>query len=201
MDNTNCRHLSWVYARTLLLNITLLKTFTNHTSEFAASFWLPSIWESTITMSSRSNDPYWLFPVMASLIYSIKDEMLVTDPGVHWNDIDGLNDTKGLLQETVVLPFPMPDFFRCICRPWKGILMVGRSYRNRKDGSGQSRRHRIQNPVLQSVGVDPHIQTCITVTHRKKLVKVLFEMAKFHALSTIFMWQWFLTRSFASIQI
>ena len=136
---------------------------------------------SILALPSDGYDP--------SLIYSIENEMLVTDPGVHWNDIDGLNDTKGLLQETVVLPFPMPDFFQCICRPWKGILMVGRSYWNWKDGSGQSHHHRIQNPVLQSVGVDPHIQTCITVTHRKKLVKVLFEMAKFHALSTIFMWQ------------
>ena len=59
------------------------------------------------------------------MTYSIEDEILVTDPGVCWNVIAGLNDTKGLLQETVILPFPMPDFFRGICRPWKGILMVG----------------------------------------------------------------------------
>ena len=60
-----------------------------------------------------------------SMIYSIENEMLVTDPDVRWNDIAGLNDTKGLLQETVVLPLPMPDFFRGIHRPLKGILMVG----------------------------------------------------------------------------
>ena len=54
------------------------------------------------------------------MIYSIeneknkKNEKLVTDPGVRWND-----------KETVVLPLPMPDFFRGIHRPLKGIVMVG----------------------------------------------------------------------------
>jgi SpoVK/Ycf46/Vps4 family AAA+-type ATPase len=37
----------------------------------------------------------------------------------------GLHDAKALLQEAVVLPLIMPDFFKGIRRPWKGVLMVG----------------------------------------------------------------------------
>ena len=37
----------------------------------------------------------------------------------------GLHDSKALLQEAVVLPLIMPDFFKGIRRPWKGVLMVG----------------------------------------------------------------------------
>ncbi len=69
------------------------------------------------------------------------------NPGVSWKDIAGneeinrahdkiliygnkylsvgLDDAKSLLQEAVVLPLIMPDFFRGIRRPWKGILMIG----------------------------------------------------------------------------
>ena len=39
--------------------------------------------------------------------------------------IAGLHDAKALLQEAVVLPLIMPDFFKGIRRPWKGVLMVG----------------------------------------------------------------------------
>ncbi len=36
----------------------------------------------------------------------------------------GLKDAKKLLEEAVVLPMCMPDYFKGIRRPWKGILMV-----------------------------------------------------------------------------
>jgi katanin p60 ATPase-containing subunit A1 len=37
----------------------------------------------------------------------------------------GLNEAKKLLEEAVVLPRLMPDYFKGIRRPWKGILMFG----------------------------------------------------------------------------
>lgn len=42
-----------------------------------------------------------------------------TSPGVHWEDIAGLEQAKRLLQENVVLPLYMPDFFQGIRRPVK----------------------------------------------------------------------------------
>ena len=37
----------------------------------------------------------------------------------------GLKEAKNLLQEAVVLPLIMPDYFRGIRRPLKGVLLIG----------------------------------------------------------------------------
>jgi SpoVK/Ycf46/Vps4 family AAA+-type ATPase len=50
---------------------------------------------------------------------------LALDPNIHWDDIADLQEAKRLLEEAVVLPLWMPDFFKGIRRPWKGVLMVG----------------------------------------------------------------------------
>lgn len=59
------------------------------------------------------------------LIDTIEKDILQKYPKIQWNDIAGLSDAKGILQEAVVLPIIMPDFFKGIRRPWKGILLVG----------------------------------------------------------------------------
>lgn len=46
------------------------------------------------------------------LIESIKREILVTNPSVKWSEIAGLRDAKALLEEAVVLPLWMPEFFQ-----------------------------------------------------------------------------------------
>ena len=40
------------------------------------------------------------------------------------NDIAGLSEAKKLLEEAVVLPLLMPDYFTGIRRPWKVLLVV-----------------------------------------------------------------------------
>lgn len=61
----------------------------------------------------------------ASLIDVIEKDILQKGPKIQWNDIAGLSDAKSILQEAVVLPIIMPEFFKGIRRPWKGILLVG----------------------------------------------------------------------------
>jgi len=59
------------------------------------------------------------------LINMIEREVLVVNPNVQFDDIADLDETKKLLQEAVLLPILMPDYFRGIRRPWKGICMFG----------------------------------------------------------------------------
>lgn len=40
------------------------------------------------------------------------------------DDIAGLKDAKRLLEEAVVLPLWMPDYFKGIRRPWKVQYMI-----------------------------------------------------------------------------
>ena len=61
----------------------------------------------------------------SDLINMIEKDVLIKNPEVNFEDIADLDETKKLLQEAVLLPILMPDYFRGIRRPWKGICMVG----------------------------------------------------------------------------
>lgn len=60
-----------------------------------------------------------------SLVESIEREIVEGKVTVKWESIAGLEEPKHLLQEAVVLPLWMPDYFKGIRRPWKGVLMFG----------------------------------------------------------------------------
>ncbi|KAJ3344570.1 Katanin p60 ATPase-containing subunit A1 [Entophlyctis luteolus] len=55
------------------------------------------------------------------LVEMVKRDILQTSPNVRWTDIAGLREAKNLLEEAIVLPLWMPDFFQGIRRPWKGM--------------------------------------------------------------------------------
>ena len=59
------------------------------------------------------------------LIEAIERDIIEAKVNVSWESIAGLNEAKHLLQEAVVLPLWMPDYFKGIRRPWKGVLMFG----------------------------------------------------------------------------
>lgn len=41
-------------------------------------------------------------------------DILQKNPNIHWDDIADLHEAKRLLEEAVVLPMWMPDFFKVI---------------------------------------------------------------------------------------
>ncbi|CAF5126066.1 unnamed protein product, partial [Rotaria magnacalcarata] len=53
------------------------------------------------------------------LVEGLERDIVQKDPNVRWSDVAGCIAAKKLLQEAVVLPLYMPDFFKGIRRPWK----------------------------------------------------------------------------------
>ena len=49
----------------------------------------------------------------------LERDVLETSPGVRWDDVAGLSEAKRLLEEAVVLPLWMPEYFQvCLLIVW-----------------------------------------------------------------------------------
>lgn len=44
----------------------------------------------------------------------LERDVLETTPGVRWDDVAGLSEAKRLLEEAVVLPLWMPEYFQVL---------------------------------------------------------------------------------------
>lgn len=61
----------------------------------------------------------------SNLIDMLEQEVVNTNPSVNFEDIAELDKPKAILKEAVLLPLLLPNFFKGIRRPWKGVLLYG----------------------------------------------------------------------------
>jgi hypothetical protein len=61
----------------------------------------------------------------SAIVEQIERDIIDRDLGVTFDDIAALDTAKRLLNEAVVLPLLVPEFFTGIREPWKGVLLFG----------------------------------------------------------------------------
>lgn len=119
---------------------------------------------------------------LRSLAASIQSEILDTCPEVTWDDVIALDDAKRLLKEAVILPMKYPDLFSGLLVPWRGILLYG------PPGTGKTLLAKAVATEGQTTFFNISASSIVSKFRgeSEKLIKVLFELARYHSPSTIF---------------
>ena len=112
----------------------------------------------------------------------IEQDILDHTPNVQWEDIASLSEAKRLLNEAIVLPMIIPEFFTGIRTPWQGVLLFG------PPGTGKTL---LAKAVATCSNTTFFNMTASSLTSKwhgesEKMIRALFQLARKHAPSTIF---------------
>jgi katanin p60 ATPase-containing subunit A1 len=121
-------------------------------------------------------------PELKELAMSIQNEIINTNPSVRFQNIVGLTEAKRLLKEAVLMPMKYPHFFTGILEPWKGILLFG------PPGTGKTMLAKAVATECRTTFFNISASTIVSKWRgdSEKLIKVLFDLARYHQPSTIF---------------
>jgi vacuolar protein-sorting-associated protein 4 len=122
-------------------------------------------------------------PEKKKLQSKLEGAIVIEKPNVKWSDVIGLEGAKEALKEAVILPIKFPHLFTGKRTPWKGILLFG------PPGTGKSY-------LAKAVATEANNSTFFAVSssdlvskwlgESEKLVRNLFELARQHKPSIIF---------------
>ncbi|XP_075042092.1 katanin p60 ATPase-containing subunit A-like 2 [Mixophyes fleayi] len=120
---------------------------------------------------------------MRELAAVISRDIYLQNPSVRWDDIIGLDAAKRLVKEAVVYPIRYPQLFTGILSPWKGLLLYG------PPGTGKTLLAKAVATECNTTFFNISASTIVSKWRgdSEKLVRVLFELARYHAPSTIFL--------------
>ena len=118
----------------------------------------------------------------SELIEMLEREVVDTNPNVSFDDIAELSQAKNALQEAVLLPLIIPNYFKGIRRPWRGVLLYG------PPGTGKTMLAKALATQGKTTFFNVHSSSFASKWRgeSEKLVRILFEMARFYAPTTIF---------------
>ncbi|ETW04881.1 hypothetical protein H310_03992 [Aphanomyces invadans] len=118
------------------------------------------------------------------LIEGIERDIVDTGPKITFDDIAGLEHTKELLQEAVMLPQIAPHLFKDgRLKPCNGVLMFG------PPGTGKTLLAKAVANVCNSTFFNVSASTLASKYRgeSEKMVRILFEMARYYSPAIIFM--------------
>ncbi|XBI28652.1 hypothetical protein VPH35_052826 [Triticum aestivum] len=118
-----------------------------------------------------------------NLAETLLRDIIRGSPDVKWESIKGLETAKRLLKEAVVMPIKYPKYFTGLLSPWKGILLFG------PPGTGKTMLAKAVATECKTTFFNISASSIVSKWRgdSEKLVKVLFELARHHAPSTIFL--------------
>uniref|UniRef100_A0ACD5VTG4 Uncharacterized protein n=1 Tax=Avena sativa TaxID=4498 RepID=A0ACD5VTG4_AVESA len=118
-----------------------------------------------------------------NLAETLLRDIIPGSPGVKWESIKGLETAKRLLKEAVVMPIKYPKYFTGLLSRWKGILLFG------PPGTGKTMLAKAVATECNTTFFNISASSIVSKWRgdSEKLVKVLFELARHHAPSTIFL--------------
>jgi len=116
------------------------------------------------------------------LAMAISRDILTRNPAVSWDSIVGLSHAKSLLKEAVVMPLKYPELFTGLLSPWKGVLLFG------PPGTGKTLLAKAVATECETTFFNISASTVVSKWRgdSEKLIRVLFDMARHHQPSTIF---------------
>lgn len=99
-----------------------------------------------------------------------------------WGDVVGLANPKSLLREAVVMPARYPQLFKGITASWGGVLLFG------PPGTGKTMLARAVAQQCKTTFFNISASSIVSKYRgdSEKLVRVLFDLARHHSPSTIF---------------